>query len=85
METGYRFETVELSTIDTALLLAGVLFCQSYFTGTDRDRGGDPRLADRSTGASTGTWARPRTPLVSMGWKPESGFIAPTGTATTRR
>ena len=26
MNTGYRFETVELSTIDTSLLLAGVLF-----------------------------------------------------------
>ncbi|MFW5947555.1 MAG: glucoamylase family protein [Gemmatimonadota bacterium] len=31
METGERFQTVELSTIDTALLLAGVLFAQEYF------------------------------------------------------
>src|SRR6185436_4112131 len=31
MKTGARFEQVELSTIDTTLLLAGVLFCQSYF------------------------------------------------------
>src|SRR6266550_2170088 len=31
MTTGARFQTVELSTIDTALLLAGVLTCQSYF------------------------------------------------------
>src|SRR5438477_7217026 len=31
MSTGKRYQTVELSTIDTALLLAGVLFCQSYF------------------------------------------------------
>src|ERR1043166_7129473 len=34
MPTGERFETVELSTIDTALMLAGALFAQSYF---DRD------------------------------------------------
>ncbi len=34
MKTGTRFEQVELSTIDTTLLLAGALFCQSYF---DRD------------------------------------------------
>src|SRR5687768_196797 len=27
LETGLRFETVELSTIDTALLLAGVMVC----------------------------------------------------------
>ncbi|TFG41859.1 MAG: hypothetical protein E4H48_05460, partial [Syntrophobacterales bacterium] len=32
-ETGARFGTVELSTVDTALLLAGALFCQSYFDG----------------------------------------------------
>src|SRR6266581_4048299 len=31
MTTGARYQTVELSTIDTALLLAGVLTCQSYF------------------------------------------------------
>src|SRR5690606_41095425 len=31
METGHRFQTVELSTIDTALLMAGVLFCAEYF------------------------------------------------------
>src|SRR5947207_10787965 len=34
MHTGRRFETVELSTIDSALLFAGALFSQSYF---DRD------------------------------------------------
>ena len=33
--TGRRFETVELSTMDTALLLAGALFCQSYFDRPD--------------------------------------------------
>ena len=31
MDTGLRFEKVELSTIDTGLLMAGVLFVQSYF------------------------------------------------------
>jgi hypothetical protein len=35
MDTGLRFQTVELSTIDTALLLAGVLVCREYFTGAD--------------------------------------------------
>ncbi|HEX6052882.1 MAG TPA: hypothetical protein VFZ21_26630, partial [Gemmatimonadaceae bacterium] len=33
MTTGLRFATNELSTIDTALLLAGVLFAQQYFDG----------------------------------------------------
>jgi len=35
MTTGKRFQTVELSTIDTSLLLAGILFAQSYYTGSD--------------------------------------------------
>ena len=35
-EKGHRFEKVELSTIDTSLLLAGALFCQSYFADTAR-------------------------------------------------
>src|SRR4051794_19791613 len=34
METGARFKDVELSTIDSTWLIAGGLFCQSYF---DRD------------------------------------------------
>src|SRR5258706_16468956 len=34
MKSGERFETVELSTIGTTLLVAGALFAQSYF---DRD------------------------------------------------
>src|SRR5918996_5379312 len=33
--TGERFQTVELSTIDTTLLLAGILFCRAYYDGTD--------------------------------------------------
>ena len=42
--------------IDTALLLAGALFCQSYFDRADRGGGGDPRarrfaLPRASTGA----------------------------------
>src|SRR4051812_19137301 len=31
MKTGERFEKIELSTVDTALLMAGVLFAESYF------------------------------------------------------
>src|SRR3954469_9070466 len=41
METGVRFQHVELSTIDTALLLAGVLACREYF---DRADAGDAEV-----------------------------------------
>src|SRR5438128_11431068 len=35
MSTGQRFQNVELSTIDTSLLLAGILLSQSYYDGAD--------------------------------------------------
>ena len=74
METGARFEKVELSTIDTTLLLAGALFCQSYF---DRDDPGEAEirsLAEDLYRRADWTWVQPRAPLVSMGWTPEEGL-----------
>jgi hypothetical protein len=73
--TGRRFERVELSTMDTALLLAGALFCQSYF---DRD---DPReariraLAESLYARADWRWACVRPPMVVHGWDPEQGFL----------
>ena len=76
METGHRFERVELSTIDTGLLMMGVLAAAAYF---DRQ---SPReteirvLADSLYRRVDWAWAAtPRSPLISMGWHPESGFI----------
>ncbi len=72
--TGLRFQTVELSTVDTALLMAGVLFCQQYF---DRADGLEPAIrayADSLYRRVDWAWAQPRPPLVTMGWYPESGF-----------
>ncbi len=74
-ETGQRFERVELSTMDTALLMAGALFCQSYF---DRD---DPRevrirtLAESLYARVDWTWIQPRPPTIALGWTPEAGFL----------
>ncbi len=74
METGARFKDVELSTIDTTLLLAGALFCGSYF---DRD---DPTERAIRDGAETlyrradWTFFLARPPAVSMGWTPEHGL-----------
>lgn len=73
MKTGHRFETVELSTIDTTLLLAGVLMCQSYFDRPDEAEIRD--LAERLYRRVDWKWAQARPPAVSHGWKPESGFI----------
>ena len=68
METGYRFKDVELSTIDTSLLLAGVLFCQSYFTQQNPAEISIRAYADSLYLRVDWQWVRRRAPLVSMGW-----------------
>jgi hypothetical protein len=71
METGRRFAQVELSTIDTALLLAGALSCKQYF---DRDDAGDREvraLTDSINARVDWRWATDGGTLVSMGWRPE--------------
>jgi hypothetical protein len=72
--TGYRFQTVELSTVDTALLLAGVLFCREYFSGTDAVETEIRQVADSLYRATDWQWAQPRPPGIAMGWTPEQGF-----------
>lgn len=76
MQTGHRFQTVELSTIDTALMLAGALFCREYFDGDDATEREIREMADSLYARVEWTWIQPRPPAVSMGWHPESGFIA---------
>jgi hypothetical protein len=71
METGYRFETVELSTIDTALLLAGALTCRQYFDGSDTGDREVRALVDSIYGRADWQWARDGGTAVSMGWRPE--------------
>src|SRR5881628_2277460 len=75
MNTGARFQQVELSTIDTALLLAGVLTCQTYFDGADPTETEIRWLADSIYRRTDWQWAAPRVPLVAMGWHPETGFL----------
>lgn len=73
MRTGERFQTVELSTVDTALLVAGALFAQSYF---DRDNAAEiaiRKAADEMYARVEWDWAQTRPPAISMGWTPENG------------
>ena len=63
--TGVRFGRTELSTIDTALLIAGALAAKHYFD----------RPSERAIGTLDWSWAMTRPPLVAMGWHPESGFL----------
>ena len=75
MKTGERFKQVELSTIDTALLLGGILSAQTYF---DKDTPVEieiRQLAEQIYRRVDWTWIQPRKPYVAMGWHPEKGFI----------
>ena len=73
--TGTRYNRdIELSSIDTALLLAGVLFCQSYFDGAGRTEREIRSYADSLYRRVEWPWLQPRPPLMSMGWYPDKGF-----------
>ncbi len=75
MQTGMRRGTTELSTIDTALLLGGVLHAARYYDGAGDDEARIRTLADQIWRRVEWDWATPRDPLVALGWRPESGFI----------
>lgn len=66
---------VELSTVDTALLMAGVLFAQCYFDGPGADEFEIRSLADSLYRRVNWQWAQNHSPLISLGWMPEDGFL----------
>ena len=76
IHTGKRFSRqIELSSVDTTLLLGGVLFAQSYY---DRDTPKETEiraLADTIYRRVDWTWMQPRAPLIGMGWTPGGKFI----------
>jgi hypothetical protein len=75
MHNGQRFGTSELSTVDTALLLGGVLLSQSYFDRDSRSEREIRELAEKIYSRVDWQWAQSRPPVLSHGWRPESGFL----------
>ncbi|CAD0325104.1 glucoamylase family protein [Xanthomonas hortorum] len=76
MQQGNRYDSwVELSSVDTALLMMGVLFTQSYYDGEDPREKEIRQIADTLYKRVDWRWLQQRAPLISMGWFPESGFI----------
>ena len=73
LKTGTRYRDCELSTIDTTLLLAGMLHCQVFFNGTDADEALIRSLVDEIYARIDWNWFQVRAPLVAMGWTPEQG------------
>lgn len=74
MRTAERFQTVELSTVDTSLLMAGVLFAQSYFDRGDATETAIHATAEQLYERVDWPWEQARRPAISMGWTPEEGF-----------
>lgn len=74
-EDGRRYENVELSTIDTALLLGGALFAQSYYTGDTPTETAIRAIADSLYRRVDWQWSVTRAPKVVMGWNPEIGYF----------
>ena len=75
MQTGCRAWHCELSTIDTALLLAGMLTCARFFVAESSDEAEIRALTDALYRRVEWDWALDGDSAVSMGWRPESGFL----------
>lgn len=73
--TAPRFWNSELSSIDTALLMAGVLFARNYFTGAGQDEVQVRELADKLYRRVEWSWLFREDKLVQHGWTPENGAI----------
>jgi hypothetical protein len=65
----------ELSSIDTVLLLAGILDARQYFNGASAEERAIGTMADAIFDRVDWTWMAQGVDRVSMGWYPESGFI----------
>ncbi len=68
--SGERAWKCELSSVDTAILLCGVLTARQHFTIPEIRR-----LAERIYHRVDWQWMMPDGKLISHGWKPESGFL----------
>jgi hypothetical protein len=68
MKTGRRVWDCELSSIDTALLMAGVLTARQHFKGTEVER-----LATQLYERVEWPWMLAGCDTLAMGWRPEGG------------
>lgn len=76
MQSGERFGTTELSSIDTVLLLSGMLHAGQYYDRADAAETEIRALATKINNAVDWPWMLGRGDFISMGWTPENGFIA---------
>jgi len=70
-ETGERMYDSEVSSVDTAILLCGVLTVREHFRHSGIDE-----LAELVFNRVDWTWLVEDTSLLSHGWTPEVGFLS---------
>jgi hypothetical protein len=75
MDTGRRVWKCELSTLDSAILFAGMLTAATYFDHDSADEAELRKLADAMYRRADWDWARNGGATVTNGWLPESGFL----------
>jgi hypothetical protein len=75
MQTGTRAWQSELSTVDSALLFAGILTAAAYFDGDVPAEREIRDLADHLYRRADWQWAQNGGATLTHGWKPESGFL----------
>ncbi len=75
MHSGRRVWDCELSLIDTALLLAGMLTAASFFDGAAAPEARIRELADALYRRVDWRWAQNGGSTLAQGWKPECGFL----------
>ncbi len=75
MQTGRRAWDCELSTVDSAFLLAGALTAGIYFDADTTDEQEIRTLADALYLRADWQWAQNGGETVTHGWNPESRFL----------
>ncbi len=70
VNTGERLWDSEISSVDTALLLCGILTCRQHFENSEIRQ-----LAAEIFGRVDWTWLSEDTSLLPHGWLPEVGFL----------
>ncbi|HEY1263948.1 MAG TPA: glucoamylase family protein [Terriglobales bacterium] len=70
ISTGERVWDAEVSSVDTAILLCGVISCREYFRAAEVQA-----LADDILARVEWSWLSEDTTLLPHGWTPEIGFL----------
>lgn len=75
LDTGLRYKRSELSSVDSAILFLGMIFAAGWFDAPHPDEAEIRRLASRIVERADWRWFQRGRGDVSMGWRPETGFI----------